>query len=414
MTKREFLKQACGLALLSGTGSAVSPLLAQTSGAKRDDRIARITATAVNVPCEYCVGSYRHEVRMTGAVLEIETADGLIGHGFTSITNDEIVVAAAREVIAPYLRGKDAMAREAISEDLFWKLTPRGQTGHAVHAISLVDSALWDIAGKRYGEPVWKLLGGARDRVNTYTTCGMNFLKRDELAQVARDLAKSGQKRLKMVVASGVPEAGGNTRAIDDILAEDVERVRIFREAAGSSAEIMIDANQSLDSLQARQFAKRLAPYDLAFFEEPLRANDILRLADFRREAPMPVAAGQNEGALSRWRDMLQHEAVDVLQFNVCIAGGFSAGLKIAGLAQSFGVPIDNGGGYANFNMHLHAGVANGGLCEWHLNAVAMCNLLYKGIPNLTNGDELVLPKTPGLGFELNHDALKDFSVKSA
>lgn len=415
MTKREFLRRLGGLTALSGAAARVpSPLLAQAGAGKRDDRIARVTATAVSVPCEYRAGSYRRATRMGGVVLEIETADGLAGHGFTSITNDEVVVAAVRDVIAPYLRGKDAMAREAISEDLFWRLTPRGQTGHAVHAISLVDCALWDIAGKRYGEPVWRLLGGARDRVNTYTTCGMNFLKRDELAQVARDLAKSGQKRLKMVVASGVPEAEGNARAIDGILAEDVERVRVFREAAGGSTQIMIDANQALDPFQARRFARQLAPYDLSFFEEPLRANDVLRLADFRREAPMPVAAGQNEGHLSRWRDMLQHESVDLLQFNVCIGGGFTSGLKIAGLAQAFGVPIDNAGGYSNFNMHLHAGGANGGLCEWHLNAVAMCNVLYKGLPDLTNGDELVLPKTPGLGFEINRDALKDFTVKPA
>ena len=410
LTKREFVRQLGGLTVLSGAAATPS-LLAQTRTGKRDDRIARTTATTVSIPCEYQGGSVRHATRMTGVVMEIETADGLVGHGFTSITNDQVVVAAARDVIAPYLKGKDAMAREAISEDLFWRLTPRGQTGHAVHAISLVDGALWDIAGKRYGEPVWKLLGGARDRVGTYTTCGMNFLSRDELAQVARDLVKSGQKRLKMVVAAGVPEAQGNANAIEKILAEDVERVRIFREAAGNSAQIMIDANQALDLLTARRFTRQLAPYDLTFFEEPLRANDVLRLADLRREAPMPIAAGQNEGHLSRWRDMLQHESVDLLQFNVCIGGGFTAGLKIAGLAQAFGTPIENAGGYSHFNMHLHAGVANGGLCEWHLNAVAYCNILYKGLPDLTNGDELVLPQAPGLGFELNRDALKQFAV---
>ena len=157
----------------------------------------------------------------------------------------------------------------------------------------------------------------------------------------------------------------------------------------------------------------RSRAYDIGFFEEPLRANDIHRLADFRREAPMPIAAGQNEGALSRWRDMLEASAVDLLQFNVCMAGGFTAGMKIAGMAQAFGVPIDNAGAYSNFNMHLHAGVANGGMCEWHLNAVAMCRVLYNGLPELTSGDRIVLPEKPGLGFELNRDALRDFAVKA-
>lgn len=418
LTKRQFLRRSAGLAFSAwagGRNGLVTSAAAQAAGAapgQRDNRIARVAATAVTVPCDYQAGSFKRSVRMAGAVVEVETSDGLTGHGFSSITNDEVVVSAVRDVAAAALKGKDAMAREAIAEDLYWRLTPRGQTGHAVHAISAIDCALWDIAGKRYGEPVSRLLGGARKEVRVYTTCGMNFLKRDELAQVAREMVKSGQRNLKMVVAAGVPETNGDAKAIQDILDEDVVRVRTMREAAGPDARISIDANQSLDVFQARYLARRIAAYDIGFFEEPLRANDIHRLADFRREAPMPIAAGQNEGALSRWRDMVEASAVDILQLNVCMAGGFTGGMKVAALGQAFGVPIDNAGGYANFNMHLHAGVANGGLCEWHLNAVGMGRVLYTGIPEVTDGDRLVLPTKPGLGFELNRDALRDFAAK--
>lgn len=416
MNRRQFARRTGALAGLA-TLRAGLPLAAQTPKAAtsaKGDAIARITATAVSVPCVYQVGSYKRNIRMAGTVAEVETASGLTGHGFSSITNDEIVVSAIRDVIAPYLKGKDAFAREAISEELFWRLTPRGQTGHAVHAISAIDCALWDIAGKKYGEPIWRLLGGARKEVRVYTTCGMNFLSRDELAQVARDIRKTGQTRLKMVVAAGADQLDTGGKSVEDILTEDTARVRIMREAAGADAEVFIDANQSLDEFQARHFVRQIAPYDIGFFEEPLRANDIHRLADFRREAPMPIAAGQNEGALSRWRDMLEASAVDLLQFNVCMAGGFTAGMKIAGMAQAFGVPIDNAGAYSNFNMHLHAGVANGGMCEWHLNAVAMGRVLYNGLPELTNGDRIVLTDKPGLGFELNRDAVRDFAVKPA
>jgi L-rhamnonate dehydratase len=413
MNRRQFVWHTSALAGLTSAQIPVAAQTPKTPGAGKDDLITRITATAVSVPCEYQVGSYKRSIRMGGTVAEVETAGGLTGHGFSSITNDAIVVSAIRDVIAPYLKGKDAFAREAISEELFWRLTPRGQTGHAVHAISAIDCALWDIAGKKYGEPVWRLLGGARREVRVYTTCGMNFLSRDELAQVARDIRKTGQRRLKMVVAAGADQLDAGGKPVEDILAEDVARVRAMREAAGADAEVFIDANQSLDEFQARHFVRQIAPYDIGFFEEPLRANDIHRLADFRREAPMPIAAGQNEGQLSRWRDMLENSAVDLLQFNVCMAGGFTAGMKIAGMAQAFGVPIDNAGAYSNFNMHLHAGVANGGMCEWHLNAVAMCRVLYNGVPELTNGDRIQLPDNPGLGFELNRDALRDFAVKA-
>ena len=382
------------------------------SGAvNKDTAIARVTATAVSVPCEYEAGPVKRKITMSGVVAEVETTGGLTGHGFSSITNDQIVAAAIRDV-AGFLKGKDALAREAIFEDLFWRLTPRGQTGHAVHAISAIDLALWDIAGKKYGEPVYRLLGGARNEVKVYHTCGMNFLSRDELGEVARAVRKSGQRRLKMVVATGADNRAALRKTVEDILDEDVARVRAMREAAGQDAEVFIDANQSLDVPEARYLARQIAPYNIGFFEEPLRANDIHRLADFRREAPMPIAAGQNEGSLSRWREMVENNSVDILQFNVCIGGGFTAGLKIAALAQAFGVPIDNAGAYAAFNMHIHAGVANGGMCEWHLNAEGFNRVLYKDAPQLTGGDRLVLPDKPGLGFELNRDALREFTVK--
>lgn len=418
MTKRQFLRRlgGFGMAAALGTGDRLlTPAFAQTASASgtRDNRIARVTAAAVTVPCNYEVGSFKKQIRMSGVVAEIETADGLTGHGFSSITNDEVVVSVIRDVIAPYLKGKDAIAREAISEDLYWRLTPRGQSGHAVHAISAIDCALWDIAGKRYGEPVWRLLGAARPEVRVYTTCGMDFLTRDQLTQVGRDLAKAGQRNLKMVVGAGMTNLAASGKSAEQILDEDVARVRALREGAGPDAQVSIDANMGLDGYQARHLSRRIAQYDIGFFEEPLRGNDIASLADFRREAPMPIAAGQNEGKLSRWRQMAESRAVDILQTNVCMAGGFTGGMKVAALAQAFNIPVYNAGGYANFNMHLHAGVANGGLCEWHLSAVGMGRILYTGIPELTNGDRLVLPTKPGLGFELNRDALREFTVKA-
>src|SRR5437868_4956085 len=112
LNKRQFLRGAGGLAaltLLRGEGGGLLPSLAaqtpNTVPGGRDNRIARVTATAIAVPCEYRAGSYKRSIRMTGVVAEVETADGLTCHGFSSITNDEIVAAAIRDVAAPYLKG---------------------------------------------------------------------------------------------------------------------------------------------------------------------------------------------------------------------------------------------------------------------------------------------------------------------
>ncbi|MCG8433167.1 MAG: mandelate racemase/muconate lactonizing enzyme family protein [Gammaproteobacteria bacterium] len=406
MNKRQFLA-GTGSALTAGT-LGVWPWAAFTQAA--GGSIARVSATAVNVPGRLDIGPVQRDVTLGGTVVEVETADGLSGHGFTSITNSEIVAAAVNQVIAPAILGEDAMAREGVAEQLYWLLTPRGQTGHAVHATSAVDLALWDILGKRFEQPVWRLLGAARDSVPTYTTFGMAYLDRDELAEAARYLVSIGQHRLKMVVAAGAYQRLSAGESIEEILNEDRERIRAVREAAGSDAEIYIDANHGLDEYHARRFIRQIADYDIAFFEEPLRGNDIRRLADLRLQSPIPIAAGQNEGHIRRWRDMVAENAVDVLQLNVCIGGGYTNGLKIAALGHAFGVPIDNGGAWPRFNMHLHAGVANGGMAEWHMGAVALERELYRESIELT-GDRLMLPERPGVGFELDRDVLRDSAV---
>lgn len=405
MNRRQFIKTS---AVLTTGLAAAFPWSGFTQTPA--NRIKRVTATAVRVPCKLDIGPFKRDIRMGGVVVEVETADGLSGHGWTSITNSEVVASAVNQVIAPALIDKDAMAHEAIAEQLYWLLTPRGQTGHAIHAISTIDLALWDIAGKRLKQPVWRLLGGARDSVPTYTTFGMSFMDRDELAEAARYLVGIGQRKLKMVVAARSYQRQQEGESIEAILHEDSERIRVVREAAGSEAQIYIDANHGIDEYQTRRFIDRIKDYDIAFFEEPLRGNDIRRLADLRRVSPIPIAAGQNEGHLRRWRDMLVANAVDILQFNVCISGGYTSGLKIAALGQAFGVPIDCGGAWPRFNMHLHGGLANGGMAEWHFRAVALERALYKESIEL-KGDVLELPEKPGVGFELNRDVLKDSAV---
>ncbi|MGO3740949.1 mandelate racemase/muconate lactonizing enzyme family protein [Kerstersia sp.] len=385
----------------------------EAAASYRRDSIARVQATPVYVDCSLDIGPVSKPARLSGLVLEIETADGLLGHGFTAITDEEIVAAALNEVVAPNLLGKDAMAREHIAEALYWLLSPRGQTGYASHAISAVDIALWDIAGKRLGQPVWRLLGGARPAVTTYTTFGFGVLDRDELAETARHLAGLGHRRLKMVVGQHALARRDEPRPLDAVIAEDERRIRAVREAVGAEVELYIDANCSLDAFHALRLAQRVADCDIGFFEEPLRGNDVQRLADFRRQAPMPVAAGQNEGQLFRYRDMLAAGALDILQPNVCIGGGYSAGVKAAALAQAHGIAIDNGGAFPFHNMHLHAGLANGGLVEWHLVSVSMCHQLFRNLPE-RNVDQLVLPVQPGLGYELDVDAVREIGKRPA
>lgn len=368
-------------------------------------KIINIEATPVFVSGNVDVGGLPINGKLSGLIVEIETETGIVGHGFTAITDEEVVAAIVKTVVTPNVIGMDALHREAINERLYWLLSPRGQTGYASHAIAAIDIALWDIAGKAAGQPVWKLLGGARQELRHYTTFGFPSLNDEQLAHAARTLVAAGHTHLKMLVGFHAMSRRDQGRSLDDVIRQDARRVRAVREAVGDTAEIYIDANCGLDHYHALRLAQSIEECDIAFFEEPIMDNDPVKLADLRRQIRIPVAAGQSEGQLFRFRDMLMNNAVDVLQPNVCVCGGYSAGLKVAALARAFGAPIDNGGTFPYQNMHLHAGVANGGMVEFHVAVTDICHQLYLGLPE-HNGDSVTLSNKPGLGFELNKETL--------
>jgi len=370
--------------------------------------IARVTATPLNVPMHVKLAGADRKTSLACVHVEVETSQGLIGHGFTAITEEDVIAQIVNGVAGPAITGDDAMAHEAIWEKLYWKTMPRGQTGYAAHALAAIDLALWDIKGKALGEPVWRLLGGARARVPVYATFGFGFFDREQLAGAAKHWVAQGFRRLKMTVGNEALRRR-DQRALLDVVKEDAARVRAVREAVGPEIELFIDANCNLDLYHATHLAEMIKPYHIGFFEEPLSQNDVHQMAELRRISGLPLACGQNEGLLFRFRDLLLNRSVDILQPNVAIGGGITQCLKVAGLAAAFNVPIDNGGAWPFHNMHLHAGLAHGGMVEYHYLAVELCRQLYRDLPTPDAGF-LALPTAPGLGFEPDRDAIREIA----
>lgn len=374
-------------------------------------KIAKITATPIHVPIAVKLVGAERQAAMAACLVAIETDTGIVGHGFTSITDEDVIASAIDKVAGPAIIGDDPLAHERIWEKLYWELMPRGQTGYAAHALAAIDVALWDIKGKALGQPIWRLLGGARPRVPVYTTFGFDFFDREQLGEAAKLWVKRGFKRLKMTVGHRGLERR-QERPLMDLIKEDEARVRVVREAAGPDVELFIDANCSLDLYHAQKLAEMLKPYHLSFFEEPLTQNDALQMAQLRRQAGIPLACGQNEGLIFRFRDLLLNESIDYAQPNVVITGGYSQCLKIAGLAAAFNVSVANGGAWQYHNMHLQAGVANGTLVEIHYLAEELYRRIYDGLPTAENG-WLTLPEGPGLGFTPKADAVKEYAKKN-
>jgi L-alanine-DL-glutamate epimerase-like enolase superfamily enzyme len=417
--RRDFLSAAAlGVGLTATAASSVAANRTQAADRSAAGsalgaglKVVRVQAFPLSYPGEFAYGSVRKPNRQAATYFEVETANGLIGHGITAISDPHAVASITNQVVAPAVLGENAMDHEAIWSKLYWRLTPRGQTGLATHAISGVDIALWDLKGKALGVPIASLLGGARKEVPLYVTFGPAFLSRDELADVAKAMTAQGFTNLKMVVGQAALEKR-DTRPLDTVVAEDVARVRAVREAVGPDVNLYIDGNCNFDFPTAEHLVRRLEPYRISFFEEPLMQNDVRLMADLRRRTGVTLAAGQNEGMAFRFRDMLIAGAVDYVQPNVMITGGFTQTVKIAGMASAFNVAIANGGAGALQNMHMHAGLWNGGFCEWHLPFMGLCRHIYRDMPEPKAG-KLSVPTAPGLGFEPNRDAIRAATMKS-
>ncbi|MCY7318971.1 MAG: mandelate racemase/muconate lactonizing enzyme family protein [Ramlibacter sp.] len=372
-------------------------------------KITRVQATPLNLPVSVAGAGQTRTTSLSVCLVDVETDTGLVGTGMTAITEEEVIATVVNDIAAHSLLGLDPLRHEQLWERLYWLLTPRGQSGYASHAIAAIDLALWDLKGKALGQPCWRLLGGARSQVPVYATFGFAFFDREQLAQAARSWVERGFRRLKMTVGHHGLQRRDEPRPLDDVIAEDVQRIRAVRAAVGPDVELYIDANCSLDYFHALSLAQRVEQYGISFFEEPVSQNDIPNLVKLRAKTSIPLAAGQNEGLASRFRDLLVAQAVDVVQPNACISGGFTQCNRIAGMAQAFNTRFVNGGAWPHHNMHLHAGLANGSLVEYHSVAVECCKLVFDGLTEPVDG-VLTLPDSPGLGFEPNRERLAELA----
>lgn len=201
-------------------------------------KIENIQASRYRVPVTIPL---RDKPRFIDVVLTcVETDTGLRGYSVTDVYGPALT-ATINEEIAPYLRGANPLETEKIWQDLYTKFNIRCLTGLWSSVASMIDIALWDIKGKHFGEPVFRLLGGAHDRAQAYITFGMGEYSREELVEVAKMLVAQGHTRLKMVVAI---QNATNLR-------EDAARVKAVREAVGDGIELMVDANYLFSLPQA-------------------------------------------------------------------------------------------------------------------------------------------------------------------
>lgn len=292
--------------------------------------IKKVSCHLVAAPVEKPFTSSRGWLYKTrgSCLVEIETSDGIVGwgecYGPSAVAKAYIDTQFAARIV-----GRDAFDVEVIWEDLYNRIKDYGGRGMATSALSGIDIALWDIIGKSVNKPIHKLIGGAyRTEVKAYAT-GLYFIDMDRLVEEAveeaQQFAAEGFTAIKMKIGLG-----------DNKL--DIRRVAAVREAVGSDIRLMVDANHCMTVPQAIRIGRELESLDIDWFEEPISPEDVDGYVEVTRALDMAVAGGENE--FTRWgfRDLVVRKAMDIVQPDVCAAGGISECRKIATLAAAHGV----------------------------------------------------------------------------
>jgi L-alanine-DL-glutamate epimerase-like enolase superfamily enzyme len=355
---------------------------------------------------------FKQPVRTAVRLVKLKTDEGIVGVSQLGGFMHSATIAFIQQDLAPFLQGKDPLENERLVHQMLWKYNTRAHAGVWNFAVSAIDVALWDIKGKFYDAPVWRLLGGAQKSIPAYITFGLRAYDRDELAAAAKYWVNSGQTRLKIQVGRSnmrgeMDPSGASGEHREDNPAEDESRVKAVREAVGERVELMVDANCLMKFDAAIRWCKRFEPYNLMWFEEPIVHNDPYLLAQLRKQTSIPIAAGQWENFF-KLADLVKQNSVDFLNIHVLSVGGFTMGMKAAGLAHAFNLPVGNGD---HFDIHLHAAVPNGWRAEIHVNNWLTANTIYKDLLAPLDG-WLTLTEKPGLGLEINEDAVKEFRSK--
>ena len=368
---------------------------------------AYVLEAALAEPFAYSQAWYE---RRGACLVEIVGEDGNSGWG--EAFGPARLTAPIVDYYKPLLIGEDALATELHWQTLYNRLRDHGQKGLAIEALSAIDIALWDLKGRHLGVSVQRLIGGPlRNRVEAYAT---GFYRKrggdpfSYLVEEAHQRIAEGFTGIKLKLGFG--------------LDGDARLCELVRKAIGPNIRIMVDANHAYDALGAIRLGRLIQPLDIAWFEEPVTPEDLAGYREVKAALDIPIAGGEAE--FTRWgfRPLVTERLVDILQPDIAAAGGISETKKIADMASAFGVRVNPhvwGTGIAlAASLQLIACLPHNppGLypiepllefdrSEHPIRMAVLCE------PIEQHGGWVEIPQGPGLGIEIDRDALARFAV---
>jgi L-alanine-DL-glutamate epimerase-like enolase superfamily enzyme len=342
-------------------------------------------------------------------LVRLHTDEGIEGIGIaTSYTPIEAAIPALKSGLGELVVGADPLAPEALYQKLFaltWQrlAAEKKWTREALVRISAaVDLAAWDLVGKVAGLPLYRLFGGYRSVVPCYVTCA--YYRDGKTLAELRD-------EMQMLKAQG--HTGFKAKAGGVPLGEDIERLALVREVIGPDRDLMVDVNRGWDLPTAIEGARLLEPLRPRWLEEPVRwADDRREMKLLAQKTRIPLSAGESELTSYGCRALLEEQAIQILQFDCTMMGGFTEGRKLAALCELNHVQVAP---HHDCFIHAHIVAASpaGCIVESFTDPERdpLQAELYEEPPRIAHG-LLHLKEQPGLGLTLSERALKKFGER--
>ena len=345
-------------------------------------------------------------------VVRVSTDAGITGIGEV----DSAPLAAKAVIEGPFSHNVTSGLRELVigedpfeTEYLWYKMYRKniygGRRGVGLHAMSGIDIALWDIKGKALGQPIWKLLGGGfHEKIRPYASALFGATP-DETRERAQRFRDRGFTAVKF----GWEPMGEDEKT-------DVALVREARKGLGDDVDLLIDAGLVWDAKTAIQRARAFADYNIFWLEEPLSPDDYDGYRKLSEATHLRIAAGEEESNRLSFIELMDRGKVDVVQIDMTRVGGFTEAMKVASLAVDRGLPVANHGFTTYINvaaaLHFLNSVPNSFICEFVAEEETTLREHITKQRLVAKDGMVEIPSEPGLGLELNEEAIEQFGVK--
>jgi L-talarate/galactarate dehydratase len=361
-------------------------------------KIDNVTVEVLETPVELQYMAAGYSVNSNWHVLSrVFTDEGIQGIGFAVATRPALVKALAltAEELGKELVGMNVLGIEAARARMERAGGWVGPGGMLSMAIATLDIALWDAIGKTLGQPLYRLLGGYRDRVQAYASDALWYsLPIDALQHSAQHHVSQGYNTLKLRLGH------------EDRPEGEVARVQAVQEAVGPDVQIMVDAAESWNEVQAMAAGRALQEAGIVWLEDPVSHQNLAGLAHLAQALNVPIAAGEHLYGLDPFQKTFDARSIDIAIIDLARVGGITPWMKVAAMAEARGIPVA-GHVIPEVHVHLLSAAPNGYLVEY----MPRSEPIFKTRLKLEEG-HLLAPQSPGLGVELDEAACEKYRVQ--